>query len=477
MDLEKSNNKSIKEKFALSEERFRMLFKHIPAAVAMFDKDMRYLAVSEHWLERYNISNEDVIGKSHYKIFPDISGKWVAIYQICLSGMAKQGKDTIVTRDGTEEWIEWQIHPWYESSGDVGGIIIYADLIKDRKNTDMELIKAREKAEEVSRAKSVFIANMSHEFRTPLNAILGYSEIMKHSGELSEEQRNFVDEITRGGKQLLSMINNIIDLSKIETSNMEYREVTFPPEQLIRGAVDGYLTSFRKKGITLAASISKGVPKTLSTDFKKLDRILQQLISNALKFTDSGAVNISVGFERAEHSDAGANSTLTLLVSGSGIGISEEKINLVFKPSLKIDSDKSTDLGLTLVKRLVRFLGGQIEVKSEAGKGFSFEVIIPAKASDTFYDKDKELWFVDEASLRNDATSAEDVFNFIESLTEENKKIIKEAIELQDLEKISKLEQYLNISSEPTNSALEKLKKSAENFNFKFLNEMRQLVK
>lgn len=478
MDQNKFSDKSFEDRLESSEDRFRIFVKNNPASVAMFDREMRYIVVSDRWLEDYNIKDENVIGKSHYEIFPDISGDWVEIYQICLTGITRKGEDKIVTRDGREEWIEWEIHPWYESTGEVGGIIIYAELVTERKKTEMELIKARERAEEASKAKSAFIANMSHEFRTPLNAILGYTQVMQNTGELSEEQRTFVNEISNGGMQLLSMINNVIDLSKIETSKINYKEVSFPADQLLKDAVDSFIDKFRKKGLGLSGTISQGVPETLSTDFQKLERILQQLISNAWKFTYRGEVSISIDFERVESEGTGVNGKLFLIVSDSGIGISEDKQGLIFKPFSKIhpDSREGTGLGLTLVDRLTRFLGGKIEMKSNPGEGSDFIVVIPVKASEAVHEEDIVYTFVDKANMKKENISAKDISQYIYSLGSPNKDVILEALELQDLEKLSNIDQYLTNLYEPNNKALRKLKKSARNFDFKFINDVLQSV-
>lgn len=478
MNQDNLNDKSFEEKLESSEERFRIFVKHNPASVAMFDRDMRYIVVSDRWLEDYDIKDEEVIGRSHYEIFPDISEDWVEIYQICMTGITRKGEDKIITRGGKEEWIEWEIHPWHETSGEVGGIIIYAELVTDRKNTEMELIKARERAEEASRAKSTFIANMSHEFRTPLNAILGYTQVMQNTGELSEEQRTFVEEISNGGMQLLSMINNVIDLSKIETSRITYKEVSFSVEQLIKDAVDSSISKCRKKGLGLSGTVSKGVPRTLTTDFQKLERILQQLVGNALKYTYQGEVSINIDFERVEEEGSGVNGKLFIIVSDSGIGIPEDKQSQIFKPFSKINSEtkEGTGLGLTLVDRLTRFLGGKVEVKSDPGFGSDFIVVIPVKASDELYEESQVFTFVNKTEMKQEKVTVHDISSFIDTLDSENKDIIMEALELQDLEKLSKIDQYLSRRFEPNNKALKKLKKSARDFDFKFINEVLQAV-
>lgn len=478
MDKHNQREKSVQEKLELSEERFKIFVKHTPAAVAMFDRDMRYIAVSDRWLEDYKIEGEEVIGKSHYQVFPRISDEWVEIYQICLTGVTKKGEDTIVNRKGEEEWIKWEIHPWYESPGKVGGIIIYADLITDRKETEIELVKAREKAEEASRAKSTFIANMSHEFRTPLNAILGYSQVLQNSGDLSEEQSKFVNEIAIGGKQLLSMINNVIDLSKIETSKIDYNEITFSVEQLLKGVVDENLSSFKKKGIGLSTSILKGVPKTVTTDFDKLHRILEQLIENALKFTQKGKVEVTIAYEKIEDSATGVGGKLSLIVSDSGIGIPEEKIGVIFKPFVKMhpETNQGTGLGLMLVQRLSRFLGGKVEVKSDVGSGTEVKVIIPVKASEELFDNQKKTYVVEEKTDESEELTAEEISDFILSLSNKDREVIKQAIEFQDLETLSVLDKHLGSVTHSQRRALKKIETSAKNFDFRFLNEIQQLV-
>jgi signal transduction histidine kinase len=234
----------------------------------------------------------------------------------------------------------------------------------------------RKRAEEADKAKSQFLANMSHELRTPLNAIIGYDEAMLGGmvGEFTPNQSKLLGHIQHNSRRLLGLINDILDLSKIESGSVPVFLSPMSPHKVIQETLDGLRSLADEKKIGLAANFSDAVPEVVLGDTNKLQQVLVNLVSNAIKFTDQGSVTVNVSV---------VDSTRWLLeVRDTGIGMPAEALNTIFEPFQQIDSSdkrkyKGTGLGLAITKRLVESLAGKIEVKSTLGEGSTFSVTLP----------------------------------------------------------------------------------------------------
>ncbi|MCF6157467.1 MAG: ammonium transporter [wastewater metagenome] len=240
-----------------------------------------------------------------------------------------------------------------------------------------ELRKANIALEKANKLKSEFLATMSHEFRTPLNAIIGFAEILKDEvvGTLNAEQREYLGDIHGSGQHLLNMINGILDLSKIEAGKMELHYETFHIEEVINEILETVSPFSHKKNIDTRSSIQKNIPP-LTADKIKIKQILSNLLSNAVKFTpDNGKITIAVNL---------LNQYIQCDVSDTGVGIKSEDMDNLFQPFRQLDASYSrhyegTGLGLVLTKRLVELHGGRIWVKSEYGKGSTFSFTLPLR--------------------------------------------------------------------------------------------------
>ena len=239
-----------------------------------------------------------------------------------------------------------------------------------------ELAKARDEALEASRVKSEFLASMSHEIRTPLNAIIGMAELLNET-PMTPDQKKYVDIYKKSGEALQSLVNDILDLSKIEANQLHLEKIDFNLRSLIEEAVDIYALKCDEKGIELICQITPDVPAFVNGDPSRLRQIVLNLIGNAVKFTEKGEIVVRV-MPDADHQDP---VSLHFSVSDTGIGIPADKLAAIFGSFTQVDSSTTrkyggTGLGLTISTRLVELMNGRISVQSELGRGSTFSFVV-----------------------------------------------------------------------------------------------------
>jgi len=255
-------------------------------------------------------------------------------------------------------------------------IIINRDI--GERNKAEELIRqAKAAADAANRAKSEFLANMSHEIRTPMNAIIGMAEILSEI-HLTERQKEYLDIFRRAGDNLLTLIDDILDLSKVEAGRLELEEMDFDLNETIEKVVKMLSFKAHEKGLELSYHISPDVPTLLSGDPNRLRQILVNLIGNAIKFADKGKVFVTVNRDKSAVSGQEKNQVdLQFSINDTGIGISSDKLNIIFDSFSQAHSSTSriyggTGLGLAITKRLVELMGGKMWVESRVGEGSTF---------------------------------------------------------------------------------------------------------
>jgi PAS domain S-box-containing protein len=278
-------------------------------------------------------------------------------------------------KDGSYTWLAWTA-TYDETSG-----LLYAvaQEINHRKEMEQELIKAKEKAEDANRAKSRFIANMSHEIRTPMNSILGFADMLRELAD-SDLEREYVENIWKGGQNLLKLINDILDLSKIESGIMELNNRPVKIERVLDEIKSIFALKAGIKGLEIRLRYENHLPESVLLDEVKLRQIILNLAGNAVKFTDQGFIEI--GVKAKERDEAESHVDLKIYVRDTGSGISEDKLDSIFSEFVQEDhtiSDRygGTGLGLAISQRLAQQMKGSIEVKSEQGKGSIFTLLLP----------------------------------------------------------------------------------------------------
>jgi PAS domain S-box-containing protein len=370
--------KSANSALMTSESQLRTLVDTIPDLIWLKDTEGFFLACNTKFERLYGSRESEIVGKSDY----DFVEKEKADYfskkdreAIEAGGPVIFEEKVIYAYDGQEEYLETIKSPMYDTNGKLIGVLGVSRDITERKNSEDILLQAKLDAEAANQTKSEFLANMSHELRTPLNSIFGFSQMLNErvQGELNDKQASYVSNIMQSSKHLIDLINDILDLSKVEAGKMKLEREIFNIDGLIDETISSMEPLAKNKNIDLVEDI-RIVNSEIHADRKKIKDILYNLLSNAIKFTpENGRVSIKVNCD---------NETLDIDVSDTGIGISEKDQEKIFEPFRQVNSFltrefEGTGLGLAIVKRYVEMHGGALSLKSETGKGSTFGFAIP----------------------------------------------------------------------------------------------------
>ncbi len=388
----KQSNLSLRQ----SEERFRLLTSKVKDyAILLLDPNGLVLTWNEG-AERLNgYMEEEIVGQSFQTFYlkEDVAaGK----PQSALSQAREHGQHENsgwhVRKDGRLYFADILITALHDANGEfVGFAKITRDITQERR-TEQELHLAIEQAESASRAKSEFVANMSHELRTPMNAVLGMTYLLGNSA-LNQEQRKYLDMIRVSGQSLLDILNDILDFSKIEAGRMELSPAEFRLGDVLEAIATIMSVNSGEKDLELIIEVAPDVPELLIGDALRVQQVLINLVGNAIKFTERGAVSLGV---RCEGSEGGGSedevATLEFCVTDSGIGMTLEQQARLFSPFTQADSSMTrrfggSGLGLTICRRLADLMGGRIIMKSEPGVGSQFRAILPLKKARPLEDR------------------------------------------------------------------------------------------
>ncbi len=284
---------------------------------------------------------------------------------------------TARARDGTKTVVSYNATTFYDRDRTLQGVFAAARDVTEGKRVEIELKQAKAAAESASRTKSEFLASMSHEIRTPMNAIMGIADLLAKTA-LSAEQSKYVQIFRRAGDNLLNLINDILDLSKVEASQLELEQTGFSLNELLEKVTEMVSLRAQEKGLDLVCEIAPNVPTDLVGDPTRLRQVLLNLLGNAIKFTEAGKVSLRV----TPDANLSVPTALRFTVSDTGIGIANDKLDRVFERFTQADSSTTrrfggSGLGLTISKRLVELMGGHVWAESGVGVGSVFSFAVP----------------------------------------------------------------------------------------------------
>ena len=378
----------------LVQERFllHMILNNLPDFIYFKDLDSRFLRVSRAHANRLGLATpSDAIGTRDNDYFPQAYAEAARDDELKLirTGQNIRGREEhAVWPDGSESWVATTKLPLRDENGEIVGTFGISRDISELKSTAASLERAKQAAEAASRAKSEFVANLSHEIRTPMNAIIGMAELLVRAG-LDDLRTQQAKTILESGESLLSLLNDILDFSRIESGRIELDPIPGDVAECARGTIRMLSVRADEKSIRLHCQVAPDLPKLVLADFVRLRQVLVNLIGNALKFTSEGQVTLSVEpVERDEMHRDDNQASIRFAVSDTGIGIPSDKLDVIFEEFEQADKSTTrqyggTGLGLAITARLVRLMGGQIDVQSEVGQGstFSFTLTFPVVVS------------------------------------------------------------------------------------------------
>ncbi|MCC9137763.1 response regulator [Pontibacter silvestris] len=368
-----ASRKEAEERLRMTQHQLEFVISNTPMIVTNINGDGIFKFASGAGFSLLNLNKDDLLGKAYYDVFAD-SPRLLNRVERALAG------ETVQSIDETNgSYFKAHHVPILSDNNSVTGVTSFAYDITESIINERELIQAKELAEQSVRVKEQFIANISHEIRTPMNGILGLTSILQKS-ELDNEQKKYLKAIQTSAQNLMVIINDLLDFSKISAQQYSFEEITFNINDLIQETVDLMDVRAKERNNTLSTYTDKKVPELLQGDPLRLKQVLLNLIGNATKFTENGGIKLLVHSieERAD------NVMLEFTVEDTGIGIPADKLQAIFESFNQGSNDTTrkyggTGLGLTISKSLVELQGGTIAVRSQAMVGSAFTFSLPFK--------------------------------------------------------------------------------------------------
>ncbi len=381
---------------ARSEEELRAITETSPDDICLTDPEGRIRFSSPSGLEMFRVASpEEIQGRSVFDfLHPEDRERAVEAARRVLAGEIVPPREYRAFRcDGSPLWVEANGRRLEDGRGGARGMVLVVRDTTARKEMEMGLREAKERAEAADRAKGAFLANVSHEIRTPLNGVLGMLELLE--GDLEGELRERVRIASRSGEQLLRLIDDLLDLAKIESGRLEPESVDFDLRGVLGEIEELFREQARSKGLLFRVEADPEVPRTLRGDPVRIRQVLTNLAGNALKFTEKGEVSIRAtlvppapaGESPPGGKDPGAGGGIRFSVTDTGIGIAPETVPRLFSPFAQADGSMArryggTGLGLWLSRRLADLMGGTLGMESRLGRGSTFYLELPLRAGE-----------------------------------------------------------------------------------------------
>jgi PAS domain S-box-containing protein len=355
--------------------------------------------VNENFCKISQYTSEELIGKTHRIINADYHSKefmndlWTQIS----SGKIWRDEIKNKKKDDSFYWVLTTIVPFLDDAGKPYQYVAIRTDITQQKKIEQDLIEAKIIAEDAAKSKQQFLSNMSHEIRTPMNAIIGFTKVVLKT-ELTPKQKEYISAIKMSGDALIVLINDILDLAKVDAGKMTFEEAPFKLALSIDAMLHLFETKIQEKNLILVKDYDKNIPNVLIGDAIRLHQIILNLVGNAVKFTEYGIITVGVKLLGDDEKKV----TIEFSISDTGIGIKEEKLHSIFENFQQATAITSrlyggSGLGLAIVKQLVDLQGGNVAVKSKIGEGTTFSFILNFEKTDTDEILEAEIMELDEA--------------------------------------------------------------------------------
>ncbi|RXP58555.1 PAS domain S-box protein [Lutibacter sp. HS1-25] len=382
--LQKATDKKLRKvtnEATLAKEVLRKVLDNIPIRIFWKDIESRFLGCNKAYLTEMGFdSEEEVIGKTDFDIHlkKDAERFRASELEIVQTAQPKIKYQEVINHPDKKQFVLTSKLPFFNDNNEVIGVLGASEDITERLENEEKLKKATNEAISANLSKSIFLSNMSHEIRTPLNAILGYSQLLQDGDNLTKVQYENLETINRSGEHLLALINDILDMSKIEAGRITLKETDFNFAVMLKEVEGLFKHKAAQKNIELTTISKNYIPGNILADESKIRQVIINLIGNALKFTSKGFVKITVEVLK--------DNFINVTVKDSGVGILKEEQEAVFKPFEQAQKGArvsgGTGLGLAISKKFANLMDGDITIESELGKGSEFSFTFGFKASE-----------------------------------------------------------------------------------------------
>ncbi len=360
-----------------SRNMLRTLIDSLPDEIYAKDSESRFIMANNHVLYNFGFSQfEDILGKTDLDLLPreEAMKAYEMEHSVLHDGQMNKYEEHIIGTDGKIRWLEVTKVPMRDREGNITGLVGINRDITHIKESEDTLETAKQVAESANLAKSTFLSSMSHEIRTPLNAILGFSQLMQGDDTLSKEHNKWLQTINKSGEHLLALINDILEVSRIEAGRITFNPSSFDLHAMLREIEEMFRIKTDAKNLTLLFEHSDELPRYVVTDEAKLRQIIINLVGNAVKFTGEGGIALR---SRVKHENE--KMRLVVEVEDTGPGIAEKDMDKLFQKFGQAEAgirEGGTGLGLAISQQYAKLMGGIITVKSEEGKGTCFILTI-----------------------------------------------------------------------------------------------------
>jgi PAS domain S-box-containing protein len=357
-----------------SEQLLREFVTHAPAAIAMLDRDMRYIQASERWLQDYRLTGQNIIGRSHYEVFTDLPERWKQVNQRVLAGAVERCDEEPFPRaDGSVDWLQWEARPWLRPTGEVGGLILFTQVITARKQLETDLQRQKDALEQSNAELEQFAYVSSHDLQEPLRAVAGCSQILqrRYAGRLDPEADALIRHIVEGSERMHLLIHDLLAYSRVDRQRLD------PTPTDVSEALAVALGNLRAAISESEADVSHDPLPIVPAERSQLVQLFQNLVGNALKYHGPDTPRIHVSVLRKD-------SDWEFRVRDNGIGIEPQYVDRIFNLFQRLHTRTEypgTGIGLAICRKIVQRHSGRIWVEPAPDHGSVFCFTLPALAA------------------------------------------------------------------------------------------------